>query len=210
MAQCTAKSKQSGQRCKRHAVAGGTVCSIHGGKSPKGVASGTYVHGGYSKHLPKELMLRFEEAVRDPELINLRNETALIEAQIMEMVEKIYAGAGGSSEDVIKAWNTFSKVHMAEKDTTAQLRGLEEAIKALKDDQQARTNLLDLVDQKRRLAEAERKRLVDMRQLVTTEQAMLFATVILEAARKWFGQSDPAALQGFQNDVSRAMNHGAR
>lgn len=31
--QCTAKSKQSGVRCKRPAVIGGTVCSIHGGKA---------------------------------------------------------------------------------------------------------------------------------------------------------------------------------
>lgn len=28
---CTAKSKQSGQRCKRAAIVGGTVCKMHGG-----------------------------------------------------------------------------------------------------------------------------------------------------------------------------------
>lgn len=33
--QCTAKSKQSGQRCKRPPVVGGTVCSSHGGKAPQ-------------------------------------------------------------------------------------------------------------------------------------------------------------------------------
>ena len=32
--QCTAKSKQSGQRCKRPAIKGGTVCFVHGGGSP--------------------------------------------------------------------------------------------------------------------------------------------------------------------------------
>lgn len=31
---CTARSKQSGERCKRAAIVGGTVCSMHGGKSP--------------------------------------------------------------------------------------------------------------------------------------------------------------------------------
>lgn len=31
---CTAKSKQSGERCKRAAIVGGTVCAMHGGKSP--------------------------------------------------------------------------------------------------------------------------------------------------------------------------------
>lgn len=32
--QCTAKSKQSGERCKRYPVPGGTVCVIHGGRTP--------------------------------------------------------------------------------------------------------------------------------------------------------------------------------
>lgn len=32
--QCTAMSKQSGQRCKQSAIAGGTVCRFHGGGAP--------------------------------------------------------------------------------------------------------------------------------------------------------------------------------
>ena len=32
---CTAKAKQTGNRCKRAAIIGGTVCKIHGGGSPK-------------------------------------------------------------------------------------------------------------------------------------------------------------------------------
>lgn len=33
--QCTAKSKQSGQRCRRAAVPGATVCRVHGGGAPQ-------------------------------------------------------------------------------------------------------------------------------------------------------------------------------
>jgi len=32
---CTAKSKQSGERCKRYATPGATVCFIHGGGNPR-------------------------------------------------------------------------------------------------------------------------------------------------------------------------------
>lgn len=32
---CRAKSKGSGDRCKRAAIVGGTVCSTHGGKAPR-------------------------------------------------------------------------------------------------------------------------------------------------------------------------------
>jgi hypothetical protein len=32
---CTAKAKQSGKRCKRTPIPGGTVCKIHGGGAPQ-------------------------------------------------------------------------------------------------------------------------------------------------------------------------------
>jgi hypothetical protein len=32
---CSARSKQSGQRCKRHPILGGTVCRMHGGAAPQ-------------------------------------------------------------------------------------------------------------------------------------------------------------------------------
>lgn len=36
--QCTARSKRSGERCKRRPIRGGNVCSMHGGKIPAVVA----------------------------------------------------------------------------------------------------------------------------------------------------------------------------
>lgn len=35
---CSATSKQSGERCKRRPIPGGTVCAMHGGKTPAVVA----------------------------------------------------------------------------------------------------------------------------------------------------------------------------
>lgn len=33
--QCTAKSSQSGKRCRKSAIQGGTVCATHGGRAPQ-------------------------------------------------------------------------------------------------------------------------------------------------------------------------------
>lgn len=37
--QCTARSKRSGERCKRAPVMGATVCAMHGGKAPQVAAA---------------------------------------------------------------------------------------------------------------------------------------------------------------------------
>lgn len=48
--QCTATSKQSGQRCKQPAIVGGTVCVYHGGKAPQvqGAADRRIIEAGES------------------------------------------------------------------------------------------------------------------------------------------------------------------
>jgi hypothetical protein len=68
MSQCTAKSKRSGERCRRAATRGRTVCRMHGGASPAGVASATYRSGRYSKAVPVRLLALLHEALGDDRL----------------------------------------------------------------------------------------------------------------------------------------------
>lgn len=48
---CHAKSKRTGQPCKAPAVAGWSVCRMHGarGGAPTGKRNGNYRHGGRTK-----------------------------------------------------------------------------------------------------------------------------------------------------------------
>lgn len=63
MAQCTARSKRSGERCKAPAVTGYPVCRMHGAGSPgKGRPGGRPpIHGGYSKAVREGEVKTFEE-----------------------------------------------------------------------------------------------------------------------------------------------------
>ncbi len=42
--QCKAKSKRSGEPCRRWSIQGGTVCIVHGGKSPRAKAAAARVN----------------------------------------------------------------------------------------------------------------------------------------------------------------------
>ena len=87
--QCTARSKRSGERCRKHAMRGRTVCLAHGGRTPRGVASPHFKTGRYSRSLPGHLLAAYEEALRDPRLLSLRDEAALIDAMINELLSQI-------------------------------------------------------------------------------------------------------------------------
>lgn len=67
--QCSARSKQSGERCKKDAVAGTTVCHIHGGKSLKGADSPAFKTGQYSRyrqHLSDKIRAKLPTADDNP------------------------------------------------------------------------------------------------------------------------------------------------
>lgn len=93
--QCTAKSKRSGVQCRKAATPGSTKCHMHGGKSLGGMASPTFKTGRYSKHLPERLAGKYKEAMRDPNLLDLRSEVALLDIRLGELVEAL----GGNVPD---------------------------------------------------------------------------------------------------------------
>lgn len=87
---CKAKSKQSGQQCKKNAVQGYEVCEIHGGKTPRGMDSPHWKHGNtsiYRDYLPDKIkgkVAAFENA--DP--LDLTHELALTRALLAEFISR--------------------------------------------------------------------------------------------------------------------------
>ena len=84
---CTATSKQSGERCKRAASRGRTVCAMHGGKSLRGADHPNFKTGRYSKALPHRLLRNYEKLRDDTALISMRDEVALLDLKLLERVE---------------------------------------------------------------------------------------------------------------------------
>jgi hypothetical protein len=94
-AQCTAKSKLSGQRCKNRAVRGFAVCRMHGaGNVNQGAITGRPVtHGLYSLKHRQSLGDKVEEylAIAAPE--SLASELALLRALLQDLLDKIPDGS---------------------------------------------------------------------------------------------------------------------
>jgi hypothetical protein len=181
---CTAKSKQSGEQCKRHAVPGRNVCAMHGGKSPGGLGSATLKSGKYSKYLPQGLAAKYAAAVTDPEILALNNEIALVDARAMELLDGLNSG-----EATATLWNKLQKA-AAELDAAQRAGDAVKLAMALNDmldlirrgaAESARwLEIYNLFERRRRLVDSERKRRMDMQTSVNADQIMILVRAIAD------------------------------
>lgn len=83
---CHAKSKRTKRRCGQHVLVEGDVCKWHGKGGGRPI-----IHGRYSK-LPKRIADAFEAARADPQLLDLSEGVALLDALMQERIGRMAAG----------------------------------------------------------------------------------------------------------------------
>lgn len=199
---CGAKTR-AGTPCRRPAMMNGR-CDKHGGKSPGGIASPRTKHGRYSRYIPSRLSERYDEAAADTELLAMRDEIALTDARLADVLKRVDRGDSGDLWKQLKA--ALADVH------NMRSLGLSDAgpmgdLKRIIDrglaDWAAWDEVAKLLEQRRRLVESERKRLVEMQQVVTVERAMLLVSAITESVRRHV--HEPRALAAIHADLGRLL-----
>lgn len=201
MTQCNAKAR-NGQQCKQPAINGTSKCRYHGGASLTGIAHPNFKTGRYSKHLPTRLAARYAEALSDPQLLELRDEIALMGTRLGELVERVDSGESAQRWKALQdAYESLQAATRSGNTTAFQvaMAALGRAIDAGGQDYQTWREIAELTEQRRKLVESEHKRLVAMQQMITTERAMTLLAVITDTIRKHV--SDPTALAGISADI---------
>jgi hypothetical protein len=186
MSQCKAMSKRSGERCRKHASKGRNACSMHGGKSLRGVDSPRFKTGRYSKYLPDRLAEKYHEALADEELLRLDDEIALVDARLGDVLSRMTA-PGESSPVRTRAraaLGDLQRALIAGDDTHDALTRLDSALTEGLEEQRASASILTLIEQRRRLVDTERKRLADEDHAVTIDKLMLFMAALLDIIRR--------------------------
>lgn len=213
MKTCGAKTK-SGGRCRKSPMPNGR-CRLHGGLSPSGIAAARFKSGRYSKLLPERLVSRYQEACDDGNLTSLREEIALIDARIGELLSRIDTGESGSTwKELQKAYGELSTAIGI---TDKKKRGLAmvgpiNAIGALinrgNSDAATWDEIYEIVHSRRRLVESEHKRLADMHQMITTERALTMVGNIVSIIREHV--KDTSQLAAISRDIGALVSAGDR
>jgi predicted nucleic acid-binding Zn-ribbon protein len=195
--------------CRRPVSAEGQRCRVHGGASPAGIASPHFKHGRRGKYLPTRLLERYEEAVGDSELLALRDEIALIDVRINELLERIDTGESAALWAQLGAkFEKMQQAYASQDDSgfARAVKGLGAIIEQGGRADQVWDDIGNVIEQRRKLVESERKRLVDMQQMLTAEQAMTLLAAVVDVVRR--NVTDRDALAAISADVKRIVLAG--
>lgn len=194
---CGAKNR-SDEPCQNPPLANGR-CRFHGGLSPAGVASPRFKTGKYSRYVPERLLERYSEAQDDELLLELRDEIALVDARLVDLLGRVDTGESGALwRELQQLWKAYRREEHTDKGTDLLMQiGLVIGDGAA--DYAAWDEVNKQVTRRQKLVESERKRLVELKQVITTEQAMVLIAQLTDIIRRHV--TDPAARAAIAADL---------
>jgi len=163
---------------------GRPTCHMHGGKTPRGFAHPSTKTGRYSRDLPTRLVADYEVTRLDPHLLELRDEVSVVHTRILDLIKRVDSGESGH------LWRQLQSAFHA---LTAALReqdqdGIRTALTDMNtliargtQDYLAWEEASKQIDRKQRLIESERRRALELGQVATAEQLVLFLKVHQDA-----------------------------
>lgn len=193
--QCTAKSKQTGERCKLPPTPGRNVCRFHGGKTLQGLAAPGLKHGRYSKYLPARLLEIYQESKDNPDLLDLSGDISLVDARLSDLLKRVDSGESG------EAWQLAREAQKALNDglnkgdialARMALSDLEGVIKRGLSDYRAWREIGELLDRRERLVRSQRKSEVEAGELIPKAEVRLLTSYLLRAVTE--NVKDPETL----------------
>lgn len=170
-----------------------------------------YKHGKYSLYAPARLKERAAIMENDPGILELKGEIGLIDARIGDLLQRVDSGESG------EVWRELQSLYRSltdaqvNKDVEAAgiaLRELGNTIRRGHMDYRAWAEVQRMIEQRRRLVESERKRIVDLKLNINVQEAMIYGDALSEAVLK--NVHDRSTLQAIAKDFESILEGAHR
>lgn len=179
---------------------------MHGGASLVGMAGPSFTTGRRSKYLPPRLLASYQAAIADPELLNLRDELALTDARLNDLLERADTGESGETwRTLASEWGAYQDALSKGNDSEAGEHAGQIAFCIFhgRSDAAIWSEIQGVIEQRRRLAESEQKRLVNMQAMVTSEQVMTLVAALAHSVNTHV--TDRKAKAAISADLARLL-----
>ncbi len=155
-----------------------------------GPAHPRFKDGRHSKWLPKDLSARYQDATKDPDLVGVRSEIALVDVRVGQLLESI--GETGNTKllkeirakfDVFKAAGKKRGKNSAVEGLGA-LEHVDRLIDRAMEAAATWEELRETLELRRKLSETETRRLRDLHQSISVERALALMAMLVDEVRK--------------------------
>ena len=188
-------SRRTGFPCRGKAMANGR-CRFCGGKARRGVAHPKWKGGAYSKYMPKGVANRYKDAITDPDLLSSRDEIALIQLRIQDLMGKMKDGGTADMWGSLRQEFVNVEASIRQGDPAAMnkaLTALGEIIEQGAEAEQVWEEMYEAIEAKTKVGEREWRRLRDLRQFMTVQQSMDLVSYLVECVTRHVTDRDVLA-----------------
>jgi len=206
---CGAKLRKSRppRYCERYPMPNGR-CYLHGGKSLKGPASGTYQGKGYSKYFPSKKLRRiFARSFEDRELMRLRNDLAIVATRLVELIQSLNSGQSGTLwKRLRKKYRELRRSRPNSAKFTKAINEIGELIECGSSNDVIWKEIGQQIELRRRLLDSETKRSLVADQVMTAEEVYMMGEAVGTEILKHV--KDRQTLQKITEEVAGLLDRG--
>lgn len=179
---------RAGKPCRNSPVTGRNRCRKHGGASLTGIQHPNAKTLRYSRSiLDRKLANMYEEALADPALLSLRNNIAVSDVRISELLSSVNVGESLAAWRALRdTYDAFVEAHN-KGDSVGAVENLHEMGRLIKTglgEHEKWREIKEYQAHRRQLSETEHKMQHDKKQTMTAEQAMSLLAFAVSTVRK--------------------------
>jgi hypothetical protein len=160
---------------------------LHGAGNKAKPGGRPIVHGRYSKYLPSNVLIRYEEGLADPALMQQKDEIALLGARIIEIIARLNTGESPFAWRMVRAaYETLTGALFSKSpnDLKTAVEELHDAIDRAESEAEIWDELISLFEQRRRLVEGERRLEEMAAQNITAREMVTLVAALVDVIRR--------------------------
>lgn len=205
---CGAKNRK-GLPCSKPPCKGRTRCRLHGGRTPVGVASVHFKTGRWSRYLPQALARLYEVAENDPFSKSHGPDLNLLDAKIATLLQGMEEGNPG--EKLAKLQNIWSRLKAGkERNQPTVVSDCLMEVDRLLDGPNLSNDweeIYQCMDLRRKILEAEQKRLKDHQQMIPIEELLILTHFLSDSIKTAvLKHADPGSARTIILDITRDLS----
>lgn len=190
---------KNGDPCPNPAKRGRLFCGLCSDQSQIS-SSKIYTAARYRQYLPEKLAKLYEEALSRPDLLELENQIAVIDAKIMTTFEE-------AGSETLPSWGDImievSRLRDPELGPVA-VTNLEQWARAGADHDAKWQQIQQMMEQQRKLVETEIRRKKELNLMIPVDRIMLLMASIADVIKRHV--KDPATLQQIKREMGQLLN----